>query len=73
MLQNFEGHDRWHCSHITFLGTKWAELRQAKYGILLLPGTFLDKVTPDNDFADEAVVPCDVPVVKYFYLILDRK
>ena len=35
----------------------------AKYGHLTLPGTVLDKVIPDIDFADEAVVHCDVPVV----------
>ena len=29
----------------------------------MLPGTFLDKVTPDNDFADEAV-QCDFLVVE---------
>ena len=35
----------------------------AKYGHLTLPGTVPDKVIPDIDFADEAVVHCDVPVV----------
>ena len=35
-----------------------------KYEHLMLPGAFPDKVTPDTDFTDEAVVHCDVPVVK---------
>ena len=37
-----------------------------KYGYLMLPGAFPDKVAPDFDFTDEEVVQCDVPVVKYF-------
>ena len=36
----------------------------SKYGDLMLPGAFLDKVTPDIDFTSEVVVQCDVPVVK---------
>ena len=37
----------------------------SKYGHLMLPSvTFPDKVTPGIDFTDEAVVQCDVPVVK---------
>ena len=37
----------------------------SKYGHLMLPsGTFPDNVTRDIDFTDEAVVQCDVPVVK---------
>ena len=35
-----------------------------RYGLFMPPGTFPDKVTPDIDFPDEAVVQCDVPVVK---------
>ena len=35
-----------------------------KYRYLMLPGAFPDKVTLDIDLADEAVVQCDVPVVK---------
>ena len=36
-----------------------------KYGHLMLPsGVFPNKVTPDIDFAGEAVVQCDVPVLK---------
>ena len=38
----------------------------SKYGHLLLPGAFSDKVTPDNGFIDKAVVPCHVAVVKIF-------
>ena len=30
----------------------------------MLPGAFLDKVTPKIVFTDEAVVQCDVPVKK---------
>ena len=30
----------------------------------MLRGEFPDKVTPDIDFIHEAVVQCDVPVVK---------
>ena len=33
-------------------------------GILLSSGTFPDKVSPDIDLTDKAVVQCDVPVVK---------
>ena len=37
----------------------------SKYGHLMLPsGTFPNNVTPGIDFTDEAVVQCDVPVVK---------
>ena len=36
----------------------------SKYGHLMLPGAFLDKVTPDIDFTDDIVVQCDSPVVK---------
>ena len=30
----------------------------------MLPGAFPDKVTADIDFADEALVQCDITVVK---------
>ena len=30
----------------------------------MLPEAFPDKVTPNIDFTDEAVVQCDVPFVK---------
>ena len=37
----------------------------SKYGHLMLPsGAFPDKVSSDIDFTDEAVVQCDIPVVK---------
>ena len=36
----------------------------SKYGNLMLPRVFSDKVIPDIDFTDEAVVQCDVPVIK---------
>ena len=36
----------------------------SKYGHLMLPEVFSDKVTPNIDFTDEAVVQCDVPFVK---------
>ena len=41
-------------SHLQFL--KVDELMALKYGYLMLPGTFPDKVTPDIYFTDEAVV-----------------
>ena len=31
---------------------------------------FADKVTPDIDFTDEAVVWCDVPVLKIFLKVM---
>ena len=39
----------------------------SKYGHLMLPGAFSENFTSDIDFTDEAVVQCDVPVVKIFY------
>ena len=30
----------------------------------MLPGVFIDKITLDIDFTDEAVIQQDVPVVK---------
>ena len=39
----------------------------SKYRYLILPGAFPDKVTPDTDFTDEAVVQCDNPVVKILF------
>ena len=38
-----------------------------KHGHLMLPGAFPENVTPDFYFTDEAVVPCDVPVVKMIF------
>ena len=44
---------------------KVGEIKVLKYGDLMLPsGAFPDKVTPDIDFTDEAVVQCYVPLVK---------
>ena len=48
--------------HLQFF--KVGEIMVSKYGRLMLRGTFSDKVTPDIGFTDEAVVQCDVPVVK---------
>ena len=43
----------------------------SKYGHLTLPsGAFLDKVSPDIDFKDEAVVQCHVPIVKILLQVL---
>ena len=39
----------------------------SKYGHLMLPGAFPDKVTSDIDFADEAVVECYVSVIKILF------
>ena len=36
----------------------------SKYRYLMLSGAFPDKVSPDIEFADKAVVHWDVPVVK---------
>ena len=41
-----------------------------KYGHLMLPGAFSDKVTPDTEFIDKAVVQCYGPVVKMFLYVL---
>ena len=50
-------------SHLQFF--KVGEIMVLKYGHLMLPsGVFPDKVSPDIDFTGEAVVQCDVPVVK---------
>ena len=49
-------------SHLQFF--KVGKIMVSKYGHLMLPGTFTDKITPHIDFTDEAVVQCDVPVVK---------
>ena len=43
----------------------------SKYGHLMLPGAFPDKVTLNIDFIDEAVIQCyDVPVVKILLQVL---
>ena len=36
----------------------------SEYGRLMLAGVFPDKMTPDIEFTDKAVVQCDVSVVK---------
>ena len=41
-----------------------------KYGHLMLKGAFPDKVNPDIDFVDEAVVQCYVSVVKILLWLL---
>ena len=43
-------------NHLHFL--KVGEIMLPKYGHLILPGALPDKVTPDIDFIDEAVVQC---------------
>ena len=45
---------------------KWVkyEILVSKYGHLMQPEASPDNVTPDIDFTDEAVVRCDVSVVK---------
>ena len=40
------------------------EIIVSKYGDLMLPETFRDKVIPHIDFKDDAVVQFDIPVVK---------
>ena len=42
--------------------SKWSKEWQAKYGYLILPGTFPDKVTPDIDFTNE--FQCGAPVAE---------
>ena len=42
----------------------------SKYGYLMLPGAFPDKVFPDFDFTDEVVVQYYVPVVKILMQVL---
>ena len=57
----FEGNDHWHCRYITFSSHlqffKVGKIMAwANYGHLMLPAVFPDKVTPDSDFKNEAVV-----------------
>ena len=54
--------------HLQFF--QHGEKMVSKYGYLMLPGAFTDKVTSDIDFTDEAVVQCDVPVTKIFLQVL---
>ena len=46
------------------------EIMVLKYGHWMLLGAFPDNVTSDIDFTDEAVVQCDVPVVKILLQVL---
>ena len=45
----------------------------SKYGDLMLPETFPDKVIPHIDFTDEAVVRFDIPVVTRLLTELARE
>ena len=74
MFQNSEGHDHWHwrykhnfLNHLCFF--KVGEML-SKYGHSMLPGGFPNKVTPDIDIIDQAVVRCYVPVVKIILYVL---
>ena len=42
----------------------------SKYGRLMLPGAFPDNAAPDIVFTGEAVVQCDVPVIKTVLYVL---
>ena len=50
-------------SHL-FTFFKVGKIIVSEYGRLMLAGVFPDKMTPDIEFTDKAVVQCDVPVVK---------
>ena len=43
---------------------KVVEIMVSKYGHLMIPGAFPEKVVPNIHFTDEAVVQCDVSVLK---------
>ena len=45
-------------SHLEFF--KVGEIMVSKYGYLMLPGPFLDKVTSDIDFTDGVIVQCSL-------------
>ena len=67
ILEEFEGHDYWHCRHYRCESITIFQNGQTmvwKCGHLILPGAFLDNATSNIAFKDEAVVQCDVPVVK---------
>ena len=49
-------------SHLQFF--KLSKIIVSECGLLMLPGAFPDKVNPNIDFKDKAVVHCDVPVLK---------
>ena len=55
-------------SHFQFF--KVCEIMVSKYGHLMIPGGFPDKVTPDIDFTDEGVVQYDVTDVKILLWVL---
>ena len=54
--------------HLQFF--KVGQIMVSKYGHLMLPGVFPDKVTTDIDFTDEAIVQSDVLVVKVLLQVL---
>ena len=73
ILQNFEGQNHCHCrhkflSHLQFF--KVGEIMVSKYWHLMLHGGFPDKVIPNIDFTDEAVLQCYVLVVKILLYVL---
>ena len=45
-------------------------MRRAKYGHLMLPGVFLDKIIHDIEFTEKTVDQCDVPVAKILLEIM---
>ena len=49
---------------------KEGEIMALKYGHLMLPGVYPDKVTTDIDFIDEPVVQCDFTVVAILLYVL---
>ena len=55
-------------SHLQFF--KVCEIMVLKYGHMILPGAFPDKVTPDINFTDEIVAQCYVPVVKILLQVM---
>ena len=53
-------------NHQFFPFFKVGEIMVRKYGHLILPGVFPDKITLVIDFTDEAVVQYDFQVIKIF-------
>lgn len=49
------------------IGTVAGKIMASKHGNLMLPEVFPDKVTPDIDFADEAVTQAEVAFVKILF------
>ena len=64
ILEEFEGHDHWHYRFESITIFQSGRTMVYKYGHLMLPGAFPDNATSNIAFKDEAVVQCDVPVVK---------